>query len=406
MGFTGYGMLLPVTNTFKSLKNGASITRTSLTASGLTISISWTSTLYNPPDELRVLYSTDRINWTIGAVTTVGTGSVSFSVNNGVTLYVALSVPPTSTYIGYNELYAINSAVTVTNLYTFTTFTFTPIGATGASGPTSLSGYGGSYPGVGTAYTLTLNAGIQQFIVPTTGAYSFTVVGAGNVYLSSSNSVKTGYGASLNISTYNLTIGHVIQILVGQTGTGTAGAGGTFVYNLTTSTLLFAAGGAGGIGSESNSGANSTVNATLATTGQNGQVGAPVKAGTGGVGPAGGAVATTFGYSFADAGAGFSGNGAWNTKNGTLANTSQSFLNGGKGSTNNGNVGGFGGGGCQGTYGGGVGGGGGGYGGGGAGGSDVSGAGGGGGGSFDITSAYSGNTTTNSGNGSVTITKL
>jgi hypothetical protein len=125
------------------------------------------------------------------------------------------------------------------------------------------------------------------------------------------------------------------------------------------------------------------------------------------VGPAGATRPTNLGFSWADQGAGFTGNGQWSERIGSATNVAKSFQNGGTGSLNTGNSapGGFGGGGGGGDYQQGVGAGGGGYGGGGSGGSASAGAGGGGGGSYDITNAYSGSAT-NSATGYVTITKL
>lgn len=71
-----------------------------------------------------------------------------------------------------------------------------------------------------------------------------------------------GYGAIFSDST-TLIAGHVILIAVGQGSFGYQGAGGTFIYNNTTNTLLFVAGGAGGLGTAT------AVNTT--SSAQNGQ---------------------------------------------------------------------------------------------------------------------------------------
>lgn len=269
-------------------------------------------------------------------------------------------------------------------------FTFTNMGATGATGLSTIS-YS-SIPGANTPHVMTLSGGIQYWTVPYTARYDFTIAGAGVTNPNSLNSVKTGYGIELN-SSIILHKGHVIAILVGQSGLvnggKTGGCGGTFVYNTTTSTLLLAAGGAGGIGYQNDVGTNDTVNGTVSGKGRNGQFwGNGVNAGIGGIGPNGATTATNFAYAWGDGGAGFSGNGAWSGRYGNANGVAYSFMNGGKGGTNTTTNGGFGGGGCAGEYGGGAGGGGGGYGGGGAGGSDSTGAGGGGGGSYDITNVY------------------
>ena len=280
----------------------------------------------------------------------------------------------------------------------FATYSFTNGNGIGATGPTSV---------IYSGYSVVLSGGIQYWTVPATRNYTFVIAGAGNINTNSLNSVTTGYGVMM-IASYSLIAGSIIAILVGQQGInyngGSGGAGGTFICSVTSvgalssATKLFIAGGAGGIGYESNAYANTNVNGTFSNIGQNGTGG---NAAAGGAGPNGGSINSQSNYKFADAGAGFSGNSAWGG-----VGCSQSFTNGGTGgiSAPNGNsgYGGFGGGGCEGNYGGGVGGGGGGYGGGGSGSSDGQGSGGGGGGSFDITNTYSG-TITNSGMGYVII---
>lgn len=297
-----------------------------------------------------------------------------------------------------------NLFVPIPPLYIFSTFTFTTLGATGANGPSSLSAYGTTYPGYSTPYALTLVNGIQYWTVPETKNYNFILAGAGMTNPNVGNPIKTGYGIVLNAFCY-LNAGDVIAILVGQSGVvsglESGGCGGTFVYNVSTAIPLFVAGGAGGPGTDSRTGGNINVNATLSNTGRDGRPSAPTSAGTGGVGPDGASTGgTTAGTTISDGGAGFNANGSYGNT-GSALNVPQSFKNGGRGSLNGVN-GGFGGGGSSTTPHGG-GGGGGGYGGGGVGGIDVNGFGGGGGGSYDISGVYSGSAT-NSGQGYVTIT--
>lgn len=282
-------------------------------------------------------------------------------------------------------------------------FTFTTMGATGPNGPTVLT-YGNTNPNV------RLLNGIQYWTVPQTAKYFFTIAGAGSFHTTSFNPIKIGYGVVMNVS-YTLYKNQIIAILVGQQGLDDgAGGGGTFIAQVTdvgdlsSAVPLFVAGGAGGPGGELEAGlpsSNDNINATLATTGRDGK-GRPTTGGVGygigGIGPNGGKTPTNIIFSFTDGGAGFTGNGEWNRRNGTVDNVPKSFINGGKGGTNTGSGGGFGGGAGFGTYRDREGGGGGGYGGGGAGGSDGAGAGGGGGGSYDITNMYTGNAT-NSGPG-------
>jgi hypothetical protein len=305
-------------------------------------------------------------------------------------------------------------------LYAFGSFTFTPAGATGPTGPTqaqmraSASAFS-SYVFSGTFSNgnfVTGPGGIWQWQVPVTGLYSFTVAGAGVTNPFSVNSIKTGYGFVMTDSV-QLSRGDLIAMLVGQSGLvsggSTGGCGGSFVYNVTRGTLLFVAGGAGGIGYESDAGhpagitANGSVNGVAGTTGQNGggwyDSGAGQGAGTGGTGPNGGTAAGNYAYVWGDCGAGYSGNGAPGRYGGSGP---VAFINGGQGSTASGVYGGFGGGGCGGGYSGGEGGGGGGYGGGGAGGSDGQGCGGGGGGSYSVNGTVQGSAT-NSDQGYITV---
>jgi hypothetical protein len=320
-------------------------------------------------------------------------------IANGAAKSLFDSVQEGGTMTGAKEL--------IGNLYSFTTFTFTPAGATGSSGPTTLAAYGTGYPGYGTGYPLTLSGGIQYWYVPDDATYTFTVAGAGSFHTTSSNPIKVGYGVVMNAS-YSLAKGQLVAILVGQQGLYNADAGGgTFVASVTgvgvlsTAVPLFVAGGAGGPGGQSG-GSNDNINGTFSTTGRNGQFSAPINGGSGGVGPAGGKAPTSDPQSWADGGAGFSGNGEW-CRRGSSSNVPKSFVNGGTGGTNG--AGGFGGGAGFGGYSNREGGGGGGYGGGGSGGSVSTGAGGGGGGSYDITGTYSG-TATNVGPGYVTVTKV
>jgi len=365
--------------------------------------------------------SSITLNWSGG-----GAGATSFSITSS-----PATTTQTASASGYNFIgLAASTAYTFTivsknaqgvagqsatsgsfstssssGLYSMTfPFTFTNMGATGRNGPSAIT-YSPN-PGNGTAYALTLSGGIQYWTVPVTRSYTFTVAGAGVTNPGSGSTIKTGYGVVLTSVTYSLTAGDVIKILVGQSGTtftgtqpGCGGAGGTFVYNNTTSTMLFIAGGAGGVGAQTTGAVNS--NGSLTITGKNGSTG-----GTGGTGPNGGN-----GGNRGSGGAGSTGNGGQNT-GGIVGTVPLSFTNGGTGglytsggenapvagSTN----GGFGGGGFG---AGGAGGGGGGYGGGGGGNRSSIGASGGGGATYNINNPAGPNgSATNSGMGYVTVT--
>jgi hypothetical protein len=108
-----------------------------------------------------------------------------------------------------------------------------------------------AYAGTPLAGLVTSNTqGIQEWTVPSTGAYTITAAGAKG---GDANNAIGGSGRSITITT-TLTQGHVIKILVGQQGgnlnftTGWAGGGGggTFLYNQTTNQLIMVAGGGGG----------------------------------------------------------------------------------------------------------------------------------------------------------------
>lgn len=358
--------------------------------------------------------NTGQLGWSISPTTGV---TLSGASKTGVTVNVSASTPiSTSTYTLTATNPTPTSCVqpfsvtnTITSLYSFTTFTFTPIGATGVSGPTTLAGYSGTYPGVGTSYALTIGNGVRQgsqlWTVPISGNYTFTIAGAGGTY--TFNYVTTysitSYGA-VGTVTLSLTTGDVIQILVGQQGRSfspgdksSGGCGGTFIYNITTSTLLAVCGGAGGSGADDGGAAglgpgrpgSTTITPTPAAGGGN--------AGTGGTGGGGGTGGTVNGGN---------GGGGGYTGNGSGVNPGLAFVNGGTGGASGGQslVGGFGGGGGGNGDGAGPGGGGG-YNGGGGGGFAGRGRGGGGGGSY-ISTSWTSITQTNSADGYVTITKV
>jgi len=360
---------------------------------------------------------TGPLTWSISPVTGVTLTSPSTS---GVTVtvlpFVTISTTPYTLTAINAELTSCVQTFNITNtvppgaLYSFTTFTFTPAGATGSSGPTTLSAYGTSYPGYGSSYPLTLSGGIQYWTVPDNATYTFTIAGAGTTAPNSSNSVKVAYGFVLTAS-YALTKGTVLAILVGQSGLGfnseplstaasTSGSGGSFVaiYSSGSYTPLLIAGGAGGLGREGDTDTNSQVNGSSTTSGNPCPLfpaGAlPGTNGDGATGPAAYGSGGTSGGGYLTSG----------TKGTTVSSPGLGFLQGGTGGAGgfSGGAGGFGGGGGGGDA---AGGGGGGYSGGAGSTRHSNGGGAGGGGSYDVTSSYSGSAT-NSGQGYVTITKV
>jgi hypothetical protein len=202
------------------------------------------------------------------------------------------------------------------------TYTFTNCGATGSVGPTQAqvnSTY--SNTNLSGLVTTTTN-GIQTWTVPYTGNFRIEARGAQGGTSGSGG----GLGATM-IGDFTLTVGEVIQILVGQVGdnggTGPGGGGGgSFVVRTpytTTSSILVIAGGGSGAGSYS---FTPGVNTTTGVTGG-------VAGGTNGSGGLGGTRGA--------GGGGFLTDGAPCSVNTIYASPGQAFVNGGEGGpvTNN-----------------------------------------------------------------------
>lgn len=213
----------------------------------------------------------------------------------------------------------ISSPFTTSTLYTMPfTFTFTTMGATGPSGPTSIQ-YS-SIPGDGTLSKLQLTStGIQLWTVPQTGLYQFIAAGAAG---------KSGGNGAVVINRYTLTVGQIIKILVGQSGTSMTnstgkqnygGGGGTFVTKGDNTPILVAGGGGG-----NDAGGYNICNGILQ----------PSSAQTG---PIGNAAANPSSYSGVLGGAGFYSDSVYPGSSIVI----RSFINGGTSC----NIGGFGGGG-------------------------------------------------------------
>jgi hypothetical protein len=270
-------------------------------------------------------------------------------------------------------------------LYSFTTATFTPGGATGQNGPiisqarSGLTGTPAPSAWSGTYLTMSTQ-GYQLWTVPATGSYTITAAGAIGAITSSGGLGGAPGSGYVITTTLSLTAGQVLKILVGQTGTsayGAGGGGGTFIATSANSPLV-CCGGGGGTTYDRGAGSNATGTGGGDTAGADGAGGSSGGCGMNGAG-----------------GASFTNNSAY----------AQSFINGGVGGPmpSGGCVpvsyGGFGGG----AGGGNGGGGGGGYT-GGAGGINNPYTGGVGGGSYCATTVTS--TSLNTGVGYVTITKL
>ena len=292
---------------------------------------------------------------------------------------------------------AAAAAAAAVPLYAFTTFTFTPAGATGRNGPilsAAVSAYTATAPWVtNTSYFNMTTQGYQLWTAPRTGSYTVRAAGA-----ASTASVAL-HGAIVE-RTLSLTKGQILQLVVGQMGARSAGfessgGGGSFVASgLTPATgdCLLAAGGSGG----NNFDANPPAAWTKGQSTTSGGTVALANGGAGGTdGGGGGAI-----YGAVAGGGGFIGNGVGGSFLPSMAGLS--FRNGAVGGNATAlSVGGFGGGG--GAYGGGgTGSGGGGYSGGGGGGDGGGPAG--GGGSFYPGGTFIG--ATNAGQGYIIITAV
>ena len=360
------------------------------------------------------------------------TGSSGADSGNSVATDSSGSVYVTGYYTGAMSLYSSsNTLITQGNLggtgyantiYIFTTFTYTNIGATGRSGPTSLAGYGTSYPGVGYPNALTVTTGVQQYTISAAGTYSFIVAGA--LGGSASSGQVGGVGNIISGNVY-LQVNDQIFIVTGQVGGGSSfmggGGGGTFVFLNSASNYLFAAGGGGGGGNGTAGQAGRTVtsggNGLNGSGGTNGNGGAGGTNGSGGIGgfnkdnnqqsPTGSNVTGVGATPPNGIQTGGGGGGAI----GAITTLTFTGGAGGTGSSVTGGVGSFGGGGGAGSGngGGGGGGGGGGYSGGGGGGGSTGGGGGGGGGGSNVSTLVTGSSLsygTNSGAGYVIMTRL
>jgi hypothetical protein len=137
--------------------------------------------------------------------------------------------------------------------YAFSSFTFTSCNQTGRTGPTSsqrTNAYTSAAAWTQTYITQGAYEGYQDWTVPVSGIYEFTVAGASG-FEGSSGAAAAGRGAIVK-GRVTLTKGEVITIAVGQRGqnaTSTAinlyggSGGGTFVVRKATNAPLFVAGG-------------------------------------------------------------------------------------------------------------------------------------------------------------------
>lgn len=359
-------------------------------------------------------------------VTTEGTESFQLQVRTGSISGTIIATSPTVT---------INDTSVPVELYAFTTFTFThgtwaqqPIGnganprqtiqssaSTGDTLATFVSLYNtAANPWINNpAYYNVTTFGFQRWTCPANGTYRITVAGAAG----GSHPVRTAGSGAIITADVSLSRGEIYTVLVGKRGenttnlsttnAGAGGGGGSFFFiNATDTTPIIAAGGGGGACLQ-----QPGVNASLTTSGANGNGGSITGGAIGGVNGGIPTVNSADGNYDAGGGAGWlSGNGEVNA-NANDASFGYAPRNNGRGgfrsadgSDDWGGHGGFGGGGGGCTENGSAGGGGG-YSGGGKGSDNFTYGGGGGGGSFYTGSLVS-SSVSNTGQGYIIIQKL
>ena len=210
-----------------TLDSGLTTTSGSVTITAATLATGYTVYISTTTSTAQSVYS----------FTTTTTGSaVTFTPSPSLigTTYYAVLVP----YNTYgNSTTPVYSSGVIAILYTYSgTLTFTPAGATGQNGPT-LSQCRTAYASFGAwvsdnAFFNMTTQGNQRWTVPQTRNYTITCAGAGS-------------GGAIITTVINLAQGTILNLIVGQQSNSGAGSGGSFVINVTTSTLLIASGGAG-----------------------------------------------------------------------------------------------------------------------------------------------------------------
>ena len=151
-------------------------------------------------------------------------------------------------------------------LYSFSSHTFTNCSATGRFGPTlsnCRSDYETEWDATDDYYNMT-DQGIQEWIVPKTANYTITLAGA---YGGADGSAGGEGEGRIVTATMPLTKNDKIAILVGQKGTGVSGGGGTFVWFYDSETLILAAGGGAGSGHSGTPNGNGTAPASETANG-------------------------------------------------------------------------------------------------------------------------------------------
>ena len=219
-------------------------------------------------------------------------------------------------------------------LYIFTSWTFTNMGTSGTTGPSSIT-YTVT-PWGDSSYFSLLN-GIQKWTVPSSGSYQIIAAGA-----TGGNNLGRGIIVS---TTVTLTKGQVINILVGQKGVayqgdrGGGGGGGSFVVYSNNTPILIAGGGGGGTGLYGAVGYDAIPDKTGANTGSAGQGGSGYYSAGGGGGLNGNGI-NSGGISFIGGGTGSSGDRGYGGFGcGGQAGNSSDISSGGGGGYSGGNAG-------------------------------------------------------------------
>lgn len=193
----------------------------------------------------------------------------------------------------------------LSQLFAFSTFTFTAAGITGRNGPT-LAQFQSAYTGEVwlSSYFNVITQGYQRWTVPISGNYLIRTSGSrAGKPTSGSYSYTPGNGAIVE-GVVSLTQGDVLEIICGQyldtsnvsqlSGYyGLGGGGGSFVKNATTGTLLFAAGGGGGASFYSSGGTPTGYSGENGRTTTSGGPGAVSASGAGGTNGSGGGIYTS-----------------------------------------------------------------------------------------------------------------
>ena len=169
----------------------------------------------------------------------------------------------------YNGTDWLKITLQASGLYTFTSHTFTNAGVTGYQGPSLLQlqnsyGTSGTTAWVGEtspAYLTMASTGVQKWTVPKNGRYTITACGAHGAVspqMSGTPSIRGGRGVIVT-GDIDLTAGTVLNIIVGQAGTGGNGHGGgggasvvSYLGQLSVSGIIAIAGGGAGRRSSGN----------------------------------------------------------------------------------------------------------------------------------------------------------